>query len=58
MTGDVRLWVTFASVVTTSFGSLNVADVDVVKSPEGDLLEVVVHPAGNRGATTVSNFST
>lgn len=58
MTGDVKLWATFASVVTTQFGSDNTAEVEVVKSPEGDLFEVVVQPAGRRGGITVSNFST
>jgi hypothetical protein len=57
ITGDVRLWATFASVDRTEFGSLNGVEAEVEKSPDEDLRTLVDHPAGSFGATTVSNFS-
>jgi hypothetical protein len=55
--GDTRLWEIVEFVLTAALGFERGVDLVVTKSPEGDLLVVVVQPGGRGGGVTESKFS-
>jgi hypothetical protein len=56
--GLVRTCATVASVLINAFGAECGRDDVVTKSPDGERLEVDVHPDGSAGTMTLSRFST